>query len=137
MTTLWTKHQYAKCFGHWLVSDSECNKCAVRDECEKRVKSRVDDKSQEAEGDDPGEVVSSLSPLDYILQSLSGKYDQEFEETDKRVKVYRYSKDGKEEIILGIAESGKIMVAVLGKRKVFERPNTIEESETILKEMLS
>ena len=137
MTTLWTKHQYAKCFGHWLVSHSECCKCAVRDECEKRTKSRADDKTQEMEGEDHGEYEEVIDPLDYILQSLSGRYEMEFDETEKKIKVYKFSKDGQGIATIGVAESGKIMVAVRGAKKILEKPKTIEEAEEILKEVLS
>jgi len=143
MTTLWTKYQYAKCFGNWLVSDSECRKCAVKDECEKRTKSMVEDKAKEKEVQDSeveenGEVDSKFAPLDYILQSLSGKYDQEFEETDNKIKLYKFFKDGKKVVSLGISESGqKIVVAVIGNKKVFDSPTTIEEAEALMSEMLS
>ena len=141
MTTLWAKYQYAKCFGNWLVSDPECRKCAVKDECEKRTKSRVEDKtkeSQDSEVEENGEVDPTLAPLDYILQSLSGKYDQEFEETDKKIKLYKFFKDGKKVVSLGISESGqKIVVAVIGNKKVFDSPTTIEEAEALMTEMLS
>ena len=137
MTTLWAKHQYAKCFGNWLVSHSECCKCAVRDECEKRTKSRSDDKVQEVEEADQGESAEVIDPLDYIIQSLSGRYEMEFDETEKKIKVYKFSKAGQGVSTIGVAESGKIMVAVRGAKKIMSKPNTIEEAEEILKEILS
>ena len=142
MTTLWTKYQYAKCFGNWIVSDSECRKCAVNDECEKRTKSRIEDRAKEVQDseteDNSEEINNELAPLEYIIQSLSGKYDQEFEETEKKVKLYKFGKDGKHVINLGISESGnKIVIAITGKKKVFDSPTSIEEAEEIMTEMLS
>ena len=46
---MWEKCHYARCFGHWLVSDAECLKCAVADGCEKRTKAILSELSKKPE----------------------------------------------------------------------------------------
>lgn len=138
-TTLWAKSQYAKCFGHWFVSDPECVRCAVADSCEKRTKIKVeDDKPSEPETSVDGENEEIVvSPLDYMFKSLEGKFDHEKEERDKAI-LHKFSKDGKLVVAVAVGTYGKIKIVSIEKntQKVFGNLNSIEEVETVLAEML-
>lgn len=138
-TTMWTKCQYAKCFGHWVVSDPECVRCAVADNCEKRTKAKVEevDNSSEGEGDGELEAQKVVTPLEYLLQSLDGKFDHAVEEKDKAV-IHKFRKDGKVEIAVIIGAYGKIKIMSIpkNKQKIFGSLESIDEVETVLVEML-
>jgi len=141
-TTLWEKHQYARCFGHWLVSDAECSRCAVSDSCEKRTKTRtaesdIPEKTQETEGDTEVEAAKEVAPLDYLLQSLGGKFDHEIEERDKAV-LHKFRKEGKTVIAVAIGVGGriKILSVVKNTQKVFGSLSSVAEVEEVLAEML-
>lgn len=141
-TTLWEKHQYAKCFGHWLVSDAECGHCAVADSCEKRTKARVEEverpvKAQDSDGNGDAEEEKVVTPLDYLLQSLGGKFDHEVEERDKAA-LHKFRQDGKMVIAVAIGTGGKIKIVsiIKNKQKVFGSLSSVEEVEEVLAEML-
>ena len=137
-TTLWNKHQYARCFGNWVVSDPECIRCALADNCEKRTKARIeeDDKPVEPENNEI-EAQKEISPLDYLLKSLDGKFDQEIEEKEKAV-IHKFKKEGKTIIAVAIGAYGKIKIIsmVNNRSKIFGRLENTEEVETVLAEML-
>jgi len=141
--TLWAKHHYAKCFGHWVVSELECVKCSLSDSCEKRTKSRAEevckskDEDVEADGDAESEDISKVSPLDYLIQSLAGKFDQETDEKESAT-LHKFRKNGRTAIAVVIGAHGKIKIVSVVKdtSKVFDRLESIEEVELTLKEML-
>ena len=143
MTTLWAKHQYAKCFGHWVVSDPECCRCAVSDACEKRTKNRFENDKKvpegEGEGDASGEMDSELSPLEYLLQSLDGKFIRTTEVKNNNVKVHSMRKENEEKptVLVAVSETNRIMIAANGKKKIVEKLESIEAVETLLQEMLA
>ena len=138
VTTLWDNCQYAKCFGNWMLSDSECLRCTLSDMCEKRTKMKVSETKEESE-----EISSEIkeqpeiSPLDYLIQSLSGKFDHETEEKDKAV-IHKFRQDGKIvfAIIVGAYGKLKIMSILKNQQKIFGSLQSIEEVESILSEML-
>jgi hypothetical protein len=137
-TTLWNKCAYAKCFGHWLVSDAECIRCAVADSCEKRTKRKIDEENNPLEDDDvAAETPSPITPLEYLIQSLSGKLDHDKEERDQAI-LHRFRKDGKLIIAVAIGTSGRIKVVSLVKntQKIFGSLGSIDEVETLIGEMI-
>ena len=135
-TTLWNKCAYAKCFGHWLVSDTECIRCAVADSCEKRTKQRVDEDSR-PDDDDVAAETPFITPLEYLIQSLSGKLDHDKEEREQAI-LHRFRKDGKLIIAVAIGTSGRIKVVSLVKKiqKIFGSLSSIDEVEILMREML-
>lgn len=137
ITTLWAKHHYAKCFGNWLVSDPECGKCAKAEACEKRTKVRSEESDQEPEGSGGVEEASPVVPLDYLIQSLGGRYDKETEEKEKAV-LHKFRDNGKTVIAVAVGITGKVKIVSVARNKstVFERLQSIEEVETVLREML-
>lgn len=138
-TTLWARHEYAKCFGHWVVSDPECSRCAIADNCEKRTKAKAEeaDRPQEPEDNGEGEEQKPLPPLEYMLQSLGGKFDQETEERDRAI-LHKFKRDGKTVIAVAIGAYGKIKIVSIpkNKQKVFGNLASTEEVESVLAEML-
>jgi hypothetical protein len=138
-TSLWTKTQYAKCFGHWVVADPECTRCAVADSCEKRTKTKAaDSKPSEAEGiGDEIHEEEAVSPVDYLLRSLDGKFDHGTEERDKAI-LHKFTKDGKLVIAIAVGAYGKVKIVSVVKniQKVFGQLSSIEEVEEVLAEML-
>lgn len=137
VTTLWSKCQYAKCFGHWLVSDAECIRCAIADNCEKRTKSKVDDEKSTDDDSIECEPQKKITPLDYMLQILSGKFEHETDEKDKAV-IHKFRQDGRTVLAIIIGAYGKIKIMSLTKKKekIFGRLESIEEAESVLAEML-
>lgn len=139
-TTLWAKSQYAKCFGHWFVSDPECTRCAVADNCEKRTKARSEEanRPQEAEGNGEGEHEEAVvTPIDYMIQSLVGKFDHETEARDKAV-LHKFKKDGQLVIAVAVGDYGKVKIVSVVKniQRVFGKLSSIDEVESVLAEML-
>jgi len=137
-TKLWVKHEYAKCFGKWVVSDPECIRCALSDNCEKRTKAKIEEAEKPSEPENNElEVPKPVTPLEYLLQSLDGKYNQEIETKDNAV-LHKFKKDGKTVIAIAIGAMGKIKVVsiVKGKSRIFGSLNSIEEVESVLTEML-
>ena len=136
-TTLWGKCHYAKCFGHWLVSDPECAKCALSDNCEKRTKNKAEDNGQVEEEIQESGSPDSITPIDYLLRSLSGKFDAAVEEKEKAV-LHKFSENGKLVAAIAIGSLGKIKVVSLKKnfQKVYGGISSIEEAEEILSEMV-
>jgi len=106
--------------------------------CEKRTKMKVSETKEESE-----EISSEIkeqpeiSPLDYLIQSLSGKFDHETEEKDKAV-IHKFRQDGKIvfAIIVGAYGKLKIMSILKNQQKIFGSLQSIEEVESILSEML-
>jgi hypothetical protein len=142
-TTLWTKHQYARCYGHWVVSDPECVKCALSDGCEKRTKAKVSevDHAKEVEVDSGPEDVKTVLPLDYLLQSLGGKFDQETEEKEKERAIIHKFHDVKTKkvmiaVIVGFSGRVKIVSVPRNISKVLEGIDSIEQVELVLAEIL-
>jgi len=137
ITTLWVKHHYAKCFGNWLVSDPDCGKCAKAEACEERTKTRSEESDQEPEGSGGVEDVSPVSPLDYLIQSLGGRYDQDTEEKERAV-LHKFRENGKTVIAVAVGTTGKVKIVsvVRNKSTVFERMQSVEEVEAVLREML-
>jgi hypothetical protein len=139
-TTLWMKHDYAKCHGHWVVSDPDCAKCAYKsaEACEKRTKARVEEVDNSKEVDESGEVeeIVPVSPLDYLLQSLEGKFEKTTEEKERAI-LHKFCQNGKFVIAVVIGIMGKIKVVSILKNKarVFEKLDSIEEVESVLMEM--
>jgi hypothetical protein len=139
VTSLWSKCQYAKCFGHWLVSDPECIRCAVSDACEKRTKAKSEESERSTDVEPSEEAVeqSSISPLDYLIQSLSGKFEHETGEKDRAV-IHKFRLDGKVVIAIVIGAFGKIKIMSIpkNKQKIFGSLQSIDEAESVLAEML-
>lgn len=137
VTTLWSKCQYAKCFGHWLVSDPECVRCAIADNCEKRTKSRVDDEKAPDDESIECEPQKQITPLDYMLQILTGKFEHETDEKDKAV-IHKFRQNGRTVLAVIIGAYGKIKIMSLtkNKEKIFGKLGSIEEVELVLAEML-
>lgn len=141
--TLWVKHHYAKCFGHWFVSELECVKCSLSDSCEKRTKAKAEevdrskDEDADADVDTVSEEVSKVSPLDYLIQSLAGKFDQETEEKESAT-LHKFRENGRTVIAVAIGAYGRIKIVSVVKNtsKVFGKLESIEEVESTLKEML-
>jgi len=136
---MWQKYEYAKCFGNWDISNSECIKCAVSDGCEKRTKNKaveIPEKFGE-EVDRENVKGEDISPLIYLIQSLDGKFDKE-EEKKGGARVYKFRSQGKLKTAVIIGESGKIKVVSFNKRfeKVFDYLEGIEQVENILKEII-
>jgi hypothetical protein len=143
--TLWAKHHYAKCFGFWVVSELECVKCALSESCEKRTKAKVEevdrskdsDVDTEADGNVESEEVPVLSPLNYLIQSLAGKFDQETDEKENAI-LHKFRNNGRTVIAVAIGAYGKIKIVSVVKNtsKVFDKLESIDEVESVLKEML-
>jgi hypothetical protein len=136
-TTLWAKHHYAKCFGKWLVSDPDCGKCAKAEACEKKTKVRFEEADQEPEGSGGVEEVSPVAPLEYLIQSLGGRYDQEKEEKERAV-LYKFKDNGKTVIAVAIGVTGKVKIVsvIRNKSTVLEGVQSVEDVESVLREML-
>lgn len=137
-TTLWNKCQYGKCFGHWLVSDAECAKCALSDKCEKRTKTKVDEQEKCLDAVDTNDSAEqAVTPLDYLLKSLSGRFDYEIDEKEKAV-LHKYSQGGKLVIAVVVGSFGKIKIVSVSKntQKIYGAISSVDEAEEILKEML-
>ena len=97
-------------------------------------------KTPDLDGNGNGEVEEEkiVTSLDYLLQSLGGKFDHEVEERDKAV-LHKFRKDGKMVIAVAIGTGGKIKIVSIVKntQKVFGSLSSVEEVETVLSEMLS
>ena len=138
MTTLWVKHQYAKCFGHWLVSDAECIRCAVAENCEKRTKVKGEEERHTIDNiENTGDAIKPLAPLEYMLQWLDGKFDHEIEDKNGAI-IHKFKDNGDVVIAIVVGAYGKIKVISIKKniQKMFGCLESIEEVEKVLAEML-
>ena len=135
-TTLWAKHQYAKCFGNWLVSNTECSRCFLADNCEKRTKAKVEEKEVEDSADN-GEAAEEapITSLDYLLQRLEGKFDKEVADKGGGAKIHTFKKDGVSQVAVVTGMQGRIKVVAPGYSKVFGSLGSIEDVEAILAEI--
>ena len=140
--TLWEKHQYAKCFGHWMMSDPECIRCAVSDNCEKRTKTHVEEHQDVSEKalQAKEKKYKEVKPLDYLLERLKGKFEYSFEDKDG-VLLHKYWKDEAQTnlvILVAIGKRGRIKVVSIpkDKQRLCGSISDIEDAENILKEML-
>lgn len=136
---MWEKRHYAKCYGHWLVSDQECIRCAVSDGCEKRTKAILSDsvkKPEECNVSGESEHVE-IKPVDYLVERLKGSFDHDKDEQEKAV-IHKFSVEGKIHLAIVIGVLGKIkIISVLKKKeKIFGSIQSVQEAEEILKEML-
>lgn len=133
-TSLWKKHQYAKCFGHWCISDPECIRCAVSDNCEKRTKTKVEEKPS-LKNKDVGHT--EVDPVNYLLSCLKGKFDYLIEERGKSV-LHKYLLNDKVIVAVVIGSSGKIKIINILKQtsKICGSIPTIEDAEKLLKELI-
>ena len=138
VTTLWKKPHYAKCFGFWVLSCDECLRCAVASNCEMRTKEKTTEVENPPELD-TGEIIEHkvVTPLEYMLKSLGGKFDQVSEEKGKAI-IHKFKNDGKTVIAVAIGEQGKIKIVSISKNisKIFGCLESYEEVESVLAEML-
>lgn len=139
-TTLWGKFQYAKCFGHWVVSDPECSKCAIRDNCEKRTKTVAENQEVDlVEDKSEADTLKPIDPLQYLFQRLEGKFDRDPVEDKGKAVIHKFRIDGKTIVAVIIGKtSGKIKIMNIPEKKerVFGSLGDAEEVEQILKEIL-
>jgi hypothetical protein len=139
MTTLWDKHHYAECFGHWAVSDPECTRCFVSDNCEKRTKDKVEAEKgcvDQSEEPSEGEVGQCLSPLDYLLQRIGGKLDREDENKGEAVMHKFRDKSGLVTAAVVVGAQGRIKIVSKKMNRIYGSISSVEEAESILAEML-
>lgn len=138
MTTLWERHHYAKCFGNWAASDQDCIKCAVSGKCERKTKRSADTSLSSVEDVSPsGSLPADISPLDYMIQRLSGMFSMTVE--DKAgAKIYRFTQNEKTVVGIVVGVSGKIKIvsSLKGRQVVFDSIPSISDAERILSEIV-
>ena len=137
MTTLWTKHQYAKCFGHWIVSEPECIRCFITDNCEKRTKAKSEDVKETVEqiDEDGKDESSNLTPLDNLIQRLEGQLDHESEDKNGAI-IHKFRKNGIMIAAVVVGGQGRVKVLSEKLKRVYGVIGSVEEAEEILAEML-
>ena len=121
------------------MSDPECVRCALGDNCEKRTKIKSEEVEKPSEPEGSGEIEDAkvITPLEYLFQSLEGRFDHEVEERDRAV-LHKFTKDGKTVIAVAIGAYGKIKIVSIPKDKkmIFGSLKSIGEVESVLVEML-
>jgi len=136
---MWKNFEYAKCFGNWEIADSECIRCSISEGCEKKTKNKSVEIAEINELEDISECETpeKISPLEYLLQRLAGKFEKDEEEKGK-AKIYKFRLSGKLKIAVIVGESGKIKVMSFQKKteKILDGLNSVDDAEDILKEML-
>lgn len=128
------------CFGLWDISDPACNKCLICKECEIKIKRKSSTHEEiltESVVLKEDEDLPEISPLEYLIDSLKGRFDYNTKSNEKAIAHY-FTKD--ELPILNIIvskESGKIKLeSSVFTTKIIDGFNSIEEVEGIIKEVV-
>jgi NMD protein affecting ribosome stability and mRNA decay len=87
--------------------------------------------------DEPSETlpVGGMTPLDYLLQCLEGKFDKETVQKEGVVR-HTFKRNGKTIIIVLIANTGKMKIVSVKGEKMFDWLKSIEEAEQAMRELL-
>lgn len=136
-------HLESCCFGLWDMSDSACNtgKCLIAKQCEEITKKKI---AVQEDSRIVDEVVLTkeerklpeISPMEYMLDLLKGRYDYSTKENDKAVAHY-FNKDDRTILTIIVSKTnGKLKLQSVLGGKVLNGINSIEEVEEILREML-
>jgi hypothetical protein len=119
------------------VSDPDCVRCALSDNCEKHTKSHVGEEKN-GELDDMTEDVAEvkpITPLDYLLKCLEGKFDKIVEDHEKAT-MYKFAKGGNTVIAVVVGKNGRIKIISKKDTKMYGQFTNVSDVEDVLKEML-
>ena len=137
-----TGHLEGACFGLWDMSDSSCTKCLVSKYCEEKVKrskpNQEESKIQEPEValTEDDKKLPEISPLEYLFELLSGRFESITKENDKAVAHY-FAKDGINVFTVIVSKlNGKLKLQSQTSNKILDTLQSIEEAEEIVKEMV-
>lgn len=128
------------CWGNWSMSDNACSHCAIQKYCEDESKKIAASEATDKEEiiDEPSDAgVPDVAPIDFIIGTLGGKYEYTTRETDKsKGHYFKRAGESKEFIAIIVAKQGS-RVKFMSKNgvKIVDKINSIEEAESLLKEL--
>jgi len=126
------------CYGvDWDISAKECAGCSVRTRCERLTKMRKSGKMpkpsvKETTISKTIPELESISPLEHLLQSLTGRFKKR-EKEGKTAFGYFFSEGAKNKVIIMVSKgTGRIRIQAPGYEKVLKKIESIEQAEEIL-----
>jgi hypothetical protein len=124
------------CFADWDATDASCKGCAITKDCERatgRQKNGTPPPQEppEQQGQETVEEPE-VNPLDYLLDSLGGKYDRQDRIGDKATGYY-FEEDSRTKVLVTVSkESGRVRVQAKGYERIFDSIESVEAAEEIL-----
>jgi len=128
------------CWGHWDMSAPECRECMVATNCEKASKMRqrkhVPPPVVEMESNTEPTETPTIDPINYLRESLSGKFDCE-ERKSGKADGWKWTKDGSLKFVVMVSKSsGHVMLRGSKGQKIVERLDDVGHVEKLVAELL-
>jgi len=131
------KNMEGSCWGRWDISEPACSECAIGKRCEERTKKRTSQEEiKENAVEEPSSGgVAEVSPMEFIIGTLGGKYEYTTKENDTAKADY-FKKDGKTVIeILTSKKTGKIRIRSSRGVKCLSPIKSIDDAQSALREL--
>lgn len=125
------------CWGEWDLTESACSVCSIKKRCEEKTKKGIpqEESKENAVGETSSEGVEEVSPMEFIIGTLGGKYEYTTKENDVAKADY-FKKDGKTIIeILTSKKTGKIRIRSSRGVKCLSPIRSIDDAQAVLKEL--
>jgi len=124
----------------WDISEPACTQCLFAWKCEWLTKRS---KSSSEPSQAPSEVVDAPNsspdgnenPIEYLLNSLQGRYDREDKESDVAIASYFRKSGIVAALVVCSKVSNRIKVQTAKTKKFFEGIESTEQAESILEEL--
>ena len=125
------------CIGDWNPTDKVCSHCFIVSKCEEKTKREQGFLTTAEEEIESGQADSlgPIDPIKYLLNLLDGKYEHKVEYGHKIVS-HTFCKDDRPVFFIGVSDSGKIKVSSSKGKKNYDKIDSVDQVEEVLKEFL-